>query len=55
MSATGAEAAIVMCDGSMSAFYHETVRLWWNRFDPMFAADIRPQRVSRMRGFCQWR
>ncbi|QQN74356.1 IS6 family transposase [Croceicoccus sp. YJ47] len=20
---------------------HETVRLWWNRFGPMFAADIR--------------
>lgn len=29
---------------------HETVRLWWNRFGPMFAADIRRQRVSRMRG-----
>jgi putative transposase len=27
---------------------HETVRLWWNRFGPMFAADIRRQRVSRM-------
>lgn len=34
---------------------HETVRLWWNRFGPMFAADIRRQRVSRMRGFRQWR
>lgn len=22
---------------------HETVRLWWNRFGPMFAADIRRQ------------
>ena len=30
---------------------HETVRLWWNRFGPMVAADIRRQRVSRMRGF----
>jgi putative transposase len=20
---------------------HETVRLWWNRFGPLFAADIR--------------
>jgi putative transposase len=29
---------------------HETVRLWWNRFGPLFAADIRRQRVSRMRG-----
>jgi putative transposase len=24
---------------------HETVRLWWNRFGPLFAADIRRQRV----------
>ena len=30
---------------------HETVRHWWNRFGPMFAADIRRQRVSKMRGF----
>jgi putative transposase len=34
---------------------HETVRQWWNRFGPMFAADIRRQRVDRMRGFRQWR
>jgi putative transposase len=34
---------------------HETVRLWWNRFGPMFAADIRRQRVNRMRGFRQWK
>lgn len=34
---------------------HETVRLWWNRFGPLFAADVRRQRVSRMRGFRQWR
>jgi len=34
---------------------HETVRHWWNRFGPMFAADIRRQRVSRMRGFRQWK
>jgi putative transposase len=35
---------------------HETVRLWWNRFEPMFAADIRRQRVPRMRGVrhCRW-
>ena len=30
---------------------HETVRLWWNRFGPMFAADLCGQRVCRMRGF----
>jgi putative transposase len=34
---------------------HETVRHWWNRFGPIFAADIRRQRVSRMRGFRHWR
>jgi putative transposase len=34
---------------------HETVRFWWNRFGPMFAADIRRQHVSRMRGFTNWR
>jgi putative transposase len=34
---------------------HETVRQWWNRFGPLFAADIRRQRVSRMRGFRQWK
>ena len=34
---------------------HETVRLWWNRFGPLFAAEIRRQRVSRMRGFRHWK
>lgn len=34
---------------------HETVRLWWNRFGPMFAAEIRRRRVSHMRGFRHWR
>ena len=34
---------------------HETVRLWWNRFGPMFAADIRRQRVQAMRGVRHWR
>ena len=34
---------------------HETVRLWWNRFGPMFAANIKRQRISRMKGFRNWR
>ncbi|HXG99936.1 MAG TPA: DDE-type integrase/transposase/recombinase, partial [Sphingomicrobium sp.] len=34
---------------------HETVRLWWNRFGPMFAADIRRLRIWCVRGFRQWR
>ena len=33
---------------------HETVRLRWNRFGPMFAGEIRRQRVSRTRGFRQF-
>jgi putative transposase len=34
---------------------HETVRLWWNRFGPMFAAEIRKRRVERMRAYTHWR
>jgi len=26
---------------------HETVRLWWNRFGPMFAAEIRKRRIQQ--------
>jgi len=33
---------------------HETVRLWWNRFGPMFAAEIRKRRVHH-RSYSQWR
>ena len=33
---------------------HETVRFWWNRFGPMFAAEIRKRRIQR-RNFSQWR
>src|SRR6201996_6553089 len=34
---------------------HETVRLWWNRFGPMFAAEIRRKRVEAMRQHTHWR
>ena len=34
---------------------HETVRLWWNRFGPMFAAENRRKRVDRMRQHTHWR
>jgi DDE domain len=34
---------------------YETVRFWWNRFGPMFAAEIRKKRVAHMRGYTQWR
>ena len=33
---------------------HETVRFWWNRFGPMFAAEIRRNRASRMRAHSNW-
>ncbi len=34
---------------------HETVRFWWNRFGPMFAAEIRCKRVDRIRSLLHWR
>ena len=34
---------------------HETVRKWWNRFGPIFAAEIRRKRVDRMRAHTHWR
>ena len=34
---------------------YETVRFWWNRFGPMFAAEICKRRVAHMRGYPQWR
>ena len=33
---------------------HETVRLWWNRFGPIFAAEIRKRRVHH-RSYSNWR
>lgn len=34
---------------------HETVRLWSNRFGPMFAAEICRKRVDHMRAYTHWR
>ncbi len=34
---------------------HETVRYWWNRFGPMFAAEIRRTRVQQLRAYCKWK
>ena len=33
---------------------HETVRFWWNRFGPMFAAEVRKRRIHH-RSYSQWR
>ncbi len=33
---------------------HETVRFWWNRFGPMFAAEIRKRRIHHQ-SYSRWR
>ena len=33
---------------------HESVRFWWNRFGLVFAAEIRKNRISRMRAYSNW-
>src|SRR3984885_11853125 len=44
----------LLADGGID-ISHETVRFWWNRFGPMFAAEIRKKRVAHLRRFPQWR
>jgi putative transposase len=34
---------------------HQTVRLWWTRFGPMFAGEICRKRVHHMRAYTHWR
>jgi putative transposase len=34
---------------------HETVRHWWNRFGPMFAAEVRRKRVQHMQAYTHWK
>ena len=34
---------------------HETVRYWWNRFGPLFAAEIRKNRIDHLRSYSNWR
>ncbi len=34
---------------------YETVRAWWNRFGPMFAAEIKRKRSASLRSSPQWR
>ncbi len=33
---------------------YETIRFWWNRFGPIFAAEIRKDRINRMRAHSNW-
>jgi putative transposase len=34
---------------------HETIRFWWNRFGPLFAAEIRKDRINRTRLYSNWK
>ncbi len=34
---------------------HETVRNWWNRFDPKFAAEIRRKQVQQLCVLSKWK
>jgi putative transposase len=33
---------------------HESVRFWWNRFGPLFAAEIRRNRIQNLRAHSNW-
>jgi putative transposase len=33
---------------------YETVRFWWNKFGPLFAAEIRKKRVLQLRAHSNW-
>ena len=34
---------------------HEKARLWWTRFGPMFAAEIRRKPAGHLWAFTHWR
>ncbi|MEQ9112463.1 MAG: IS6 family transposase [Rhodospirillaceae bacterium] len=34
---------------------YETVRFWWNRFGPLFAAEVRKKRSAQITSHTQWR
>ena len=34
---------------------YETIRFWWNRFGPLFAAEICRKRVQNLREYSNWR
>jgi putative transposase len=33
---------------------HETVRFWWSRFGPVFAAEVRKKRIQKMHAHSNW-
>ena len=40
---------------SVNSHIAERTEFWWNRFGPIFAAEIRKKRMDRMRAFSGWR
>ena len=34
---------------------YETVRFWWNRFGPLFAAEVQKKRTAQITSHMQWR
>lgn len=34
---------------------YETIRFWWNRFGPLFAAPIKKRRISHPQSYSNWR
>ena len=43
----------VLCERGID-ICHETVRFWWNRFGPLFAAEIRKRRIH-LHSHSNWR
>ncbi len=33
---------------------YESVRFWWHRFGPIFAAEIRKKRIQKLRAYSNW-
>ena len=45
----------LLAERGIDLCHEKTVRLWWNRFGPLFAAEIRRRLVSGGRGYYHWR
>src|ERR1700722_5074805 len=51
----GPRAAVLVLAERGIDISHETVRFWWNRFGPIFAAEIRKRQIVQMRAYPQLR
>jgi transposase-like protein len=45
----------IYCDARNSSTNVPSAILWWNRFGPLFAADIRRRRIREQQGARHWR